>query len=373
MNGLEKQLQLRLDKRKKDFSYRKMLINRDLVDFCSNDYLGFARCENIKNNILSFAKKNTPSNGSTGSRLISGNSAYTESLETHIAQFHHAPAALLFNSGYDANMGLLGCLASRHDTIIYDQLAHASMREGIRLSRAQSFGFEHNNLLDLEQKLQRAKGQKIIAIESVYSMDGDLAPLAEIVELAQKHEAAIIVDEAHGLGVIGQKGEGLVAHLGLEKEIFARVYTYGKAMGAHGATVVGSDILRQYLINYARSFIFTTALAPHSLYTIEAAYAELKTTNAIQLLHDNIALFKQNLAPEIAALFLPSDTAIQCLLLPDNQSVTHLANTIQKAGFFAKAILAPTVQKGNERIRFCIHAFNTKAEILGLCQVLNNQ
>ncbi len=373
MNGLEKYLNSQIKKRIETGAFRKLPINKDLVDFCSNDYLGFARSEELKKNIKKNYNEFPFANGSTGSRLISGNSAYVEQIEKQIAQFHHAEAALLFNSGYDANIGLFSCLVSRQDTIIYDELIHASMRDGIRLSNAMNFSFRHNDVKDLNKKLQKAKGRKIIALESVYSMDGDETPLLKILEIAEQNDASIILDEAHGLGVVGDKGEGLSKSLGLENQLFARIYTFGKAMGAHGAVVVGSSILRDYLINFARSFIYTTALPPHSLVNIEEAYKLLEKTNAVRQLQENIQYFKSNLLPEIRNHFLPSNSAIQCLIISDSTIVKQVADEIQAAGFFAKAILHPTVAKGNERIRFCIHAFNTKKEIERLTSFLNKK
>lgn len=370
MENLELALQRRLLLRKEEGAFRQMHIHTDLVDFCSNDYLGFARSVEIAEEVARLSSERHLGNGATGARLISGNTVEVEQLERAIAHFHNAEAALLFNSGYDANIGWMSCLLSRHDTIIYDALAHASIRDGIRLSQAKSFAFRHNDLEDLEQKLQRAKGQKIIVVESIYSMDGDAAPLPEIVQLSQRYQAEVLVDEAHGLGVFGTKGEGLVQHLGLEDAVFARLYTYGKAMGAHGAAIVGSQVLRDYLINFARSFIYTTALPLHSVFTIQLAYAALQNTPAIDQLKKKITFFKKQLSPSALEQFLPSDSAIQCLIIPDNEKAKALEQVILEAGFFVKAILSPTVPKGQERIRFCIHAFNTEAEIVQLADVV---
>ena len=194
----------------KNSSLRNLSSNQNLADFCSNDYLGFARSERLKALIESQLKLHTSYlSGSTGSRLISGNDDFTEKLEAEIALFHNAESALIFNSGYDANVGLFSSLPQRGDTIILDELIHASIIDGARLSYANRYTFKHNDLISLEEKLKLSKGNIYIGIESIYSMDGDAAPIAEIIELAEQYEAVVIVDEAHAVGIFGQNGRGL--------------------------------------------------------------------------------------------------------------------------------------------------------------------
>lgn len=207
-----------------------------------------------------------------GSRLLSGNTAFAEELEKYIAQYHHAEAALLFNSGYNANLGLFSALGRKGDTILYDELIHASVHDGMRLSKAECKPFAHNNTVQLKQLLKETTAPVFVAVKSVYSMDGDFAPLKEIGALCKKYNASLIVDEAHATGIFGEKGKGLVTELGLENEVFARLITYGKAMGCHGAAVVGSTLLKNYLTNFARSFIYTTAAPLTNLYAIKSAY-----------------------------------------------------------------------------------------------------
>ncbi len=241
----------KIEERKSAGSLRQLKLVRGMVDFCSNDYLGLASLLKVGNPGLQL--------GSTGSRLLAGNYPLIEEVEMEIAEFHQSEAGLIFNSGYDANVGLLSCVAQKNDTIIYDSLSHASIRDGVRLSFAQSWAFNHNDLVDLEKKLQLATGQLFVVTESVFSMDGDKAPLVEIVELCKTYKAALVVDEAHATGIIGDKGAGLVQAMGLQQHCLARVHTFGKALGCHGAIVLGSKILRTYLINFARSLIYTTA------------------------------------------------------------------------------------------------------------------
>lgn len=326
----------------------------DRIDFCSNDYLGFARSISV----------DTPnSGGATGSRLISGNSVLAETLEQEIADYHSAEAALLFPSGYAANIGLLPAVARRGDTIIYDKLLHASLRDGMRLSHAKALGFTHNDLTDLERKLQLAEGQAFVVVESVYSMDGDQAPLAEMALLCEKTNALLIVDEAHGTGVMGTRGEGLVSALGLEDQVWARVHTFGKAIGSHGAAVLGSKLLKEYLINFARSFIYATALPEHALCSIQAAYQLMKTGSQVAELQERVQYFLRHCPPQLRQRLIPSTTPIQAFLCPGNQEVMQLANELQKDKLAILPIRYPTVPRGEERIRICLHSFNTHKEI----------
>lgn len=369
---MENFLQQKLNERKQENSLRELhQYPENVADFFSNDYLSFAQLQSHKEKIQQVLDAHpTYKNGATGSRLISGNTKFTEKLEQKIAYFHQAEAALIFNSGYDANVGLLSSVAQRGDTIICDELIHASLIDGARLSLANRYTFAHNNLKALEEKLKLGKGNIFIITESVFSMDGDCAPLVEISELAERYNANLIVDEAHALGVFGKNGEGLAQHLNLQNKIFARVYTFGKALGCHGATVVGSALLRQYLINFARSFIYTTALPFHALACISAGYDEISSSPRRQILQENIALFVR-LTSNKKTNILPSESAIQSMVIPGNETCKNLASQLQKNGFNVKAILSPTVAKGKERLRICLHAHNTKAEIYELTSQLN--
>jgi len=334
-----------------------------LIDFSSNDYLGFARNADLKAKIDEELKKYPDYLlGATGSRLLSGNLAYAEDLENEIAKTHHAEAGLIFNSGYDANVGLLSSVAQRNDTLICDELLHASLIDGARLSNANRYVFKHNDLNSLSEKLKNAKGNIFIVTESVFSMDGDIAPLKEISALAEKFKAHLIVDEAHALGVIGYDGLGFLQQLGLEKEVFARIHTFGKALGCHGAIILGSEVLRSYLINFARSFIYTTALPFHSLATIKTTYQSLKNGFNIQKLQSNISFFN-SIKNNFSDKFIESESAIQSLIITGNEKCKSFSDNLLSNGFDVKAILSPTVAEGKERLRICLHAFNTKNEI----------
>ncbi len=369
---INERLQEILDKRKEESLYRFLQVNERLIDFCSNDYLSFARSEKIKQQVKQFSDSLSHLSGATGSRSISGNTAYAEELEKFVAKFHHAEAGLLFNSGYDANLGLFSCIAKKEDTLICDELIHASIIDGCRLSYANRFRFAHNDVDDLEKKLQHSKGNVFVAVESVYSMDGDTAPLKEIASLCEQYNANLIVDEAHATGVFGKQGRGLVNYFGLEQKVFARVHTFGKAIGCHGAIVVGSETLRNYLINFARSFIFTTALPFHSLVTIRSAYEQLMADDFDNKpLHELIGHFKNGFEKMNDAFLIESNSPIQSLIIPGNERARNISRRLQAKGFDIRAILSPSVSAGKERLRISLHLHNTKDQADELKQALN--
>jgi len=359
-------IQKLLKQRIENNSLRNLKNNFPTIDFCSNDYLGFTKINNPE------LTENSLKSGSTGSRLISGNSIETELVEKQIANFHNAQAALIFNSGYDANLGLISSVPQKNDLILIDELCHASIYDGIRLCYAKHFKFKHNDVNALNELLQRhyVNFETIyIVVESIYSMDGDAAPLLDIVSLKNKHKNCfLIVDEAHAIGVFGQNGKGLCNKFNIENECFARIYTYGKAMGAHGAAIVGNNDLRNYLINFSRPFIYTTALPPTSINAINNAYQLLNSTNQIKKLNENIGYFLKQ-SKNIKG-FIKSNSAIQSLVLGNNLKVDNLENKLAENNIYAKSIKSPTVKLGTERVRFCLHAFNTENEIDLLIKIL---
>jgi 8-amino-7-oxononanoate synthase len=359
-----------LELRRNNNSLRTLKPENNLIDFCSNDYLGFAHSKEFKLMFEDEMKKYPNYQmGSGGSRLLAGNDTFTETLENEIAEFHMAENSLLFNSGYDANIGLFSSLPQRGDTIISDEYIHASIIDGIRLSHATRFVFKHNDLQSLEQKLRLAKGRIFIIVESIYSMDGDEAPLAQIAEIAIKFDAALIVDEAHATGIFGKSGRGLVHELDLCDQVFARIITFGKGMGTHGAAVLGSEQLRTYLINFSRSFIYTTASSFLSHLAIKVSYKFLRNHDHQTMIHARIKQFKIKINPSIH--LLPSNSAIQIILVPGNTQAREAARQIQQEGFDVKAILSPSVAIGTERLRICLHNHNSINEINKLSTILN--
>ena len=350
-------LQVQLEERKALGLFRQLTHAADKIDFCSNDYLGFSQELALKE-----IEDVSSRCGSTGSRLITGNSLLAEKTEEIIARFHRAEAALIFNTGYMANLGLFSCIAAKGDTIIHDEHIHASIIDGIRLGHANRHKFKHNDIEDLEKKLQQATGKKIVAVESIYSMNGDEAPLKAIVALCKQYDALLIVDEAHATGIFGEGGEGLVCHYNLEKDVYACVYTFGKALGLHGAVVTGSKILRNWLINFARSFIYTTALPPHIYLQIQEAYKLLPTANR-KGLFELIHYFQESVRQLDNVSFTVNHSPIQAIVIGDNIKTTALAAHLFNKGILAKAILSPTVPLGTERLRICLHTYNTKRQI----------
>lgn len=360
---LEKKLNERIDKN----ALRELKLSKQKIDFCSNDYLGI-----VHHNLLSRKIDEHLKTGSTGSRLLSGNYALIEETEKQIAVFHKAETALIFNSGYDANVGVLSCIPQKGDVILFDQLCHASIRDGIRLSFAQSFSFEHNNLNELEKKLRitaDSTNNIFIVTESVFSMDGDLCDLKTIVALSEKYNAHIIIDEAHATGVIGENGEGLVQKENLQSEIFCRIHTYGKACGIHGATVLGSQKLKSYLINFARSFIYTTALPEHAIAAIGASYKTFPFLNNERKQLQGLINYFQNADLKFSKLI--SETPIQIVIIPGNDVVKKIATQLQNANMDVRPILYPTVPAGKERLRIVLHSYNSLEEVETLTKILS--
>ena len=277
----------------------------------------------------------------------------------------------IFGHKVDTGNYAIYTIPQKNDAIIYDQLSHASLRDGVRLSFASAFSFLHNDLDDLEKKLSAVKNtsQNIFVVtESVFSMDGDFAPLKEIIDLCEKYNAALIVDEAHATGVVGKKGAGLVQQLNLEKKCFARIHTFGKACGAHGAIVLGSEKLKKYLVNFARTFIYSTSLPPAAVEAIRISY---KTFPAMQKERDHINelinIFKK---AELKYKILQNNTPIQVVIIPGNEEVKKMAKTLQENNFDIRDILYPTVPKGQERLRIVLHSFNSEGEVEQMVKIL---
>lgn len=365
--SLEKKLQTRAD----EGALRSLPDALPLTDFASNDYLGLSgnlALHAAAREIL-IQNQNT-TGGATGSRLITGNHNLYPKAEATIATFHNVESALLFNSGYDANIGFFSCVPQKNDIVLYDEFIHASIRDGLKLGNATAYKFKHNNLGALEKSIlqHREKVQELyIVTESVFSMDGDSPNLKQLAGIAAKYNCKIVVDEAHAVGIFGTNGEGLIQHMNLEDEVFARIVTFGKAMGCHGAAVLGVKELKEYLVNFARSLIYTTGLPPHAVATISAAYMLMpQQAKARQALYSNISFFKAEAQKFNISGLIASSSAIQCVVIPGNNKVKQVAAHLQQHGYNIKPILSPTVPQGQERLRFCLHSYNTQQEISGV-------
>ncbi|WP_027002264.1 aminotransferase class I/II-fold pyridoxal phosphate-dependent enzyme [Hugenholtzia roseola] len=356
------------------------LAMRKGIDFYSNDYLGLAQNEILNQKIRSEYEKLVQKKdffqyqGATGSRLLSGNYPYLEEAEAFCADFFKSETALFFASGYHANSALLSALPTRHDLILYDSLVHASLKEGYRLSFAEKKAFAHNDFDDLEKKLQQFRKQKsecYIILESLYSMDGDKADIKTAVALANHYQAYLILDEAHTTGIWGETGQGCAVALGLEGEILARVHTFGKAIGAQGAVVCGSQALKSYLVNFALPFIYSTAPPLFQvLSVVESLTFIQKNTYLIKKLQENIDFFGQKIQKKGANMPFMPESPIQTVPQKGNLACKTKAKKLQEKGFELRPILSPTVREGQERLRVCLHAFNTHQEIEQLVEAI---
>lgn len=335
------------------------------VDFYSNDYLGLAS-NNACHEMLLASLHDNPQwlRGGTGSRLVSGNSALTLSVEDFIAAEHQTERALLFPSGYMANLALFSCLPKRNDTILLDEFVHRSVLDGCRLSFAGKIRFQHNDLDHLENRLAKAKGKCWIAVESLYSMEGDFAPLHDLVALAGRYGASLIVDEAHAMGVFGY---GLVCDAHLQERVFATIVTYGKAMGAHGAVILSHGTVIDYLINFAAPFIYTTGLPDLFAVTIRNNYTFLKMNPHLhEDLQDRIRHFSAAGLPTFSGARSP----IQAVPCPGIARLAAVEEMLESQSLFTFAVRPPTVKEGSERLRVSLHAFNTNEEIRQLTAIL---
>lgn len=365
LNFPEGKLQQRLQDRQDAGLLRALHHTEKLVDFCSNDYLGLARSEKLKQQII-HAQKLYPEEqlGATGSRLLSGNSVFAEKLEQEIAAFHGSEKALLFNSGYAANLGLFSCLPQRGDTVITDEQIHSSVIDGCRIGFGTRIKFRHNDLSSLEDKLRNAKGTCYVAIESLYSMSGDIAPIFKINRLCKQYGALLLVDEAHAFGVFGR---GLVNQLGLTKDVFAVLVTFGKALGAHGAAVLGNTLLYNYLLNFSRPLIYSTALPFSQLLHIQTAYRYLQDNEELQqVLNHKIRLFRKYMQ-QTSILPNSCHSPIQSIIIPGNARVRQVSAALRQKGFGTYPIVSPTVAAGTERLRICLHTHNSDDEIAQFC------
>ena len=331
------------------------------IDFSSNDYLGYASKPHADDPALSAS--------GAASRLLRGQHPLWDEVESQLAAWHGAEAALVFASGYAANEGVLSTLIEPGDWVASDALNHASIIDGLRLSKAERFVFRHLDLGHLEEGLQTAKGQRFIVVESLYGMDGDLAPLADLASLAERYGAALIVDEAHATGCWGNEGGGLVDAQGLRNRVLCSIHTGGKALGVHGAYVVGSHQMCDYLVNRCRHFIFTTALSPR----LGAWWKQMVTWvchdgDARNRLHANARRFSESLA--LHGVRVPSESYIVPIVLGADERAVAAAASLQAQGFDVRAIRPPTVPEGAARLRVSIHADHEPATLDALADAI---
>lgn len=332
------------------------------IDFSSNDYLGLSTDPRMRQAILEGV--NSASRiASTGSRLLSGHDEAWTLLEQEFAQWVGAEAALYLNSGYAANTGLLSALLGPEDMVFSDSANHASLIDGIRLSKCRCVIFPHQDLDFLEEELRRnnsVSGTRVIVVESLFSMQGDLAPLAALAGLAERYGAELIVDEAHAIGVRGPGGSGCVAEAGLAARVFATVHTCGKALAAAGAFVCGSENLRRFLINRARTFIFSTALPPYFAAQVSAGMRLARAAEQERALLMEQSSFLRLELRSRGFDTASSDSQIVPVILGSNEDAILFAEQLRARGFGVRAIRPPTVPAGSARVRLSLTAKHSK-------------
>jgi len=364
--------------RKNKNNFRELKHYNFEVDFLSNDYLGYAQNNSISEKSASLLNAfKVKIHGATGSRLISGNHELFKILENKAKNLLNAEAALFFNSGYDANIGLLSAILKPKDIIFYDELCHASIRDGLQMSKVKAYKFRHNDYEDLVQKIdrqnQRLRPQNVYIItESVFSMNGDKSEIRELVQISKAHNAYLIVDEAHALGVCGKDFKGLSFEY--NEDIFARIYTCGKALGSHGGFILGSKALKDYLINFSRPFIYTTGASPYHVAQVLAALEYFENHNRQKVQLQKIIQYFKFQAETLDTDFRISknNTAIQYIEVKGNKEAKAVAEQLKHRGMGVKAILSPTVPEGQERIRICLHNYNDKRQIRSLLKEIEN-
>ncbi len=331
--------------------------------FSSNNYLGLANHPELKKASMDAAL--CYGTGSGASRLISGSMGIHRTLENELALFKGTDRALLFSSGYHANLGVISALAGEGDLILSDALNHASIIDGCRLSRAEVRVYKHSDMSSLEGVLKRSSifKNRLIITDSVFSMDGDIAPLHDIIDLAEKYSARVMVDDAHGTGVLGETGKGAIEHFGLEGKVEIQMGTLGKALGSFGAYIAGSEDLIHYLVNKARSLLYTTALPPS---VCGAALAALKILgerpDLIRQLRDNTIYFRKGMK-DLGYLIPEGETPIIPLVLGNPSVAMEMAQGLLDEGVYVQGIRPPTVPEGTSRLRITLMATHTKEQL----------
>jgi 8-amino-7-oxononanoate synthase len=381
MNGAFSQLTDNLDDFARQGLYRSRRIiespqgvnlkidGRNIVNFCSNDYLGLANHSEVVNAFK--AGVDHYGVGSGSAHLICGHSAAHHALEEELAAFTGRDRALLFSTGYMANIGVISALLGRGDAVFEDRLNHASLLDGGLMSGARFKRYAHADAADLSANLEKAAGDKLIVTDGVFSMDGDFAPLKELAVTAKNHDAWLMVDDAHGLGVIGENGGGIVEHCGLSQgDVPVLMGTLGKGLGTFGAFVAGSEVLIETLIQKARTYVYTTAL-PAAV--AEATRASLKIVIAENWRRDKLKQLSEQFrlgAEQLGLQVMPSSSAIQPILVGDSQRAVDISNALLNAGFLVSAIRPPTVPQGSARLRVTFSALHEAQQVDQLLDAL---
>jgi 8-amino-7-oxononanoate synthase len=376
------ELQKELDQRKVDGLLRQRRLldspqaehivanDKQYLSFCSNDYLGLANHPKLIATMQQAAGDSGV--GSGASNLITGHHRYHDELEKKLAKFVGMPAALVFSTGYMANIGVISALMGRGDAVFCDKLNHACLNDGAILSRAEFHRFAHNDVAALEKLLKASKAKhKLIAVDAVFSMDGDIAPIPDYLRLCEQYDAYLYIDDAHGFGVLGEHGKGSLSHFKVKSPRIIMMATLGKAAGVAGAFVAAQQVVIDYLIQKARSYVYSTPAPPALSATLAASVSLIEQgddlrehlRHLIQTLKSNLKLKKWQL--------MPSETAVQPLMVGSNQAALALSEHLQKQGILVPAIRPPTVPVNTARLRISLSAAHTEQDVIKLAHALN--
>ena len=340
------------------------------LSFCSNDYLGLANHAQLISALQQGAQQWGV--GAGAAHLVSGHSAAHHQLELRLAAFVNKPAALLFSTGYMANLGVVQALVGKSDTVFADKLNHASLNDAMLLSRAEIKRYRHNDMVQLAALLEQTKtGRKLVITDAVFSMDGDLALLPELLALCERHDAWLLIDDAHGFGVLGEQGRGSLAHCGIAAPRIIYMATLGKAAGVFGAFVAAEEVVIDTLVNHARSYVYTTATPPALACALLESLKLIEQGDALRAqLRRLIAQLRSGLAG-LPWKLMPSDTAIQPLLIGGNQQALALSEGLRERGIRVAAIRPPTVPQGTARLRITLSAAHTEGDVEQLIGALH--
>lgn len=341
----------------------RKLVSPKGIDLSSNDYLGLANDARLKNALIEGVGREGI--GSTGSRLLRGERDCFKKVEAQFAEWKNTENSLYFSTGYQANIGTLQAFLEKDDVVFSDELNHASLIDGIRLANCRKVIFPHLHISELERLLRETdcKGQKFLVTESLFSMDGDIAPLDEYAEICRKTNTNLIVDEAHAVGIYGKQGSGLIEQFGIEKDVFLSINTAGKALGVSGAFVAGSDLAIEYLINKCRSFIFSTAPIPAIADALKTAINIVQTEKWRCGKLFELSQYLCNLLVENQIDAPADETQIIPILIGESEKAVKIAESMQTKGFDVRAIRPPTVAEGSSRLRVSLNV-NLTEEIL---------
>ena len=347
-----------------------MVDGRSYLSFCSNDYLGLANHPQLIAALQQGAQQHGV--GAGAAHLVSGHNATHHQLEHELAAFVGKPAALLFSTGYMANLGVVQALVGKGDTVFADKFNHASLNDAMQLSRATVKRYRHNDMTQLAQLLVQAKsGRKLVITDAVFSMDGDLAPLPELLALCEQHDAWLLIDDAHGFGVLGAQGRGSLAHFGIASKRVICMATLGKAAGVFGAFVAAEQVVIDTLINHARSYVYTTATPPALASALLESLQQIANGDELRgHLQRLIAQLRGGLRG-LPWSVMPSATAIQPLLVGGNQAALKLSDGLRERGIWVAAIRPPTVPQGTARLRITLSAAHRAADVTRLIESLH--